>query len=113
MMTGWHGAKGRKIMAGNSRRGFLQESALGAAALALAGTSRGAKGANDRVTVGLIGCGGMGTAHLRQLVANADVNIAYVCDPDGKRLGTAAQAVEKASRPAARTVKDLRQILDD
>jgi predicted dehydrogenase len=94
------------------RRTILQGGALGAASVALlGGQTKGS--AEERVTVGVIGTGGMGGNHLRLLAARRDVDIAYVCDVDGKRLAEAASVVEKGSGKAPKAVKDLRQLLDD
>jgi predicted dehydrogenase len=94
------------------RRQVLAGGALGAAALAVGGVqTRGA--ADERVTVGLIGAGGMGSNHLRLLAARRDVDVAYVCDVDRDRLAQAVALVEKGAGTAPEGVKDLRQILDD
>ena len=85
---------------------------LGAAALALGGEQ--ARGSSARrVTVGLIGAGGMGSNHLRLLAGRRDVEVAYVCDVDRNRLAEAAAVVEKGSGKAPEAVNDLRQVLDD
>jgi predicted dehydrogenase len=93
-----------------NRREFLVQST--AAALAVAAPSK-ADAANDRITVGVIGCGGMGSGHARALAARKDVAVAYACDPDDKRSAAAAKSVETASGRAPKTVRDLRQVLDD
>lgn len=96
-----------------NRRSFLQAASASVVASTLAagmaGASRGS-GANDRLTVGLIGCGGRGVhdAGLFQNVPN--VEVAYVCDPDETRLTNAAQ---KFRVPRERAVTDLRRLLDD
>ncbi len=94
----------------STRRGFLTQSAVaGAAAAALASTAPArAFGANRRVRVGVIGCGGQGRAHIRALGSLADAELAYVCDPDEKRLAKAASLAE-----GAQAVTDLRRVLDD
>lgn len=95
-----------------SRRFILDRGALGMAALAFGGVP--AKGSIDRrVTIGLIGAGGMGSNHLRLLAARSDVDVAYVCDVDSDRLAEAVSVTEKASGKASKGVKDLRRILDD
>jgi predicted dehydrogenase len=100
-------------MTQSNRRDFLKESGLGVAgAVAWAGAAQGQQ-ASNRVIVGVIGCGGMGTAHTRLLAARKDVEVAYVCDPDEGRRAVAAKAVESGSGKAPRAVKDLRQVLDD
>jgi predicted dehydrogenase len=94
------------------RRTILQQGALGAAALSFGGIqARGS--AAERVTVGLIGAGGMGGNHLRRLADRKDVEVAYVCDVDRERLARGVTTVEKGSGRAPRGVTDLRRVLDD
>lgn len=66
------------------RRSFLQSIGLGAAGLAWNGmnarAARGSISPNEKITVGLIGCGGQGTAHMTHLVKRPDVEVAAVCD---------------------------------
>jgi predicted dehydrogenase len=94
------------------RRTILEGGALGAAALTFAGAQcRGS--AERRVTVGLIGAGGMGANHLRLLAARPDVEVAYVCDVDRDRLAEAAAAAERGSGRPPKSVTDLRHVLDD
>ncbi len=92
-----------------SRRRFLL-TAAGAAAFPLLAPAR-VWGANDRLTVGHIGVGGMGTAHLKNMKLfreEGDVNIAAVCDADENRLG---KAVEEAGGGVA-PYRDYRYILE-
>src|SRR5690242_4561 len=99
-------------MSTSGRRTFLKGAGLGAAALTLsAGAVRAAD--KQKVIVGVIGPGGMGMHHVRQLTARKDVEIAYVCDVDQNQLAKAAKHVESATKKTARAVKDLRQVLDD
>ena len=97
-------------MTSSSRRKFIHQSSLATGALAL--TSR-AVAAADKITVGIIGPGGMGSAHLRTLCNNPAVNIAYVCDVDEQRLARARATVEKAKGSAPKAVGDLRKVLED
>jgi len=76
----------------------------GAAALQWSGAVN-VIGANDKVVVGLIGCGGRG-----KKVAEDMGGVAYVCDPDEERLADAAKKLDVKS---ANAVTDLRRILDD
>ena len=51
------------------------------------------QGASDRLRVGVIGCGGMATHHMKKLVAMKDtdnVDVIGVCDVYDKRLDAAA-----------------------
>jgi predicted dehydrogenase len=94
------------------RRTILEAGALGAVALAFEGVPAHGQ-AGPRVTVGVIGAGGMGGNHLRLLAARRDVDVAYVCDVDRDRLAAAASVVEKGSGKAPEGAKDLRRVLDD
>lgn len=94
-----------------SRRDFLSTTALGAAGVAIAGApALGAAGVNDKVVVGLIGCGGRGPGVAKGFTGLPGVEVAYVCDPDEDRL---AEAAQKFSVKPGRAVSDLRRILDD
>ncbi len=96
-------------MAVRSRRRFLQDTALGfTAATLLANSKSRAAGANERVRVGVIGCGNQGKSHLRSLSSLKDAQIAYVSDIDKERL---AMGVEMSG--GATPVSDFRKILDD
>jgi len=101
---------------------ITRRDAIGAAGVALsamaaaepaAGQDAAPAATSDRFVVGVIGPGGMGTFHLKTLIANPQVDIAYVCDPDSTRAATAAKTVESAGRPAPKIVGDMRQVLDD
>ena len=98
-----------------TRRRFLGQAAgvLTAAATAqLAAQGTAAQGA-EPITVALVGCGGMGKAHLRLLAARKDVRVAFLCEPDAARLAQAVKLLEEAGQKAPRAVKDLREVLDD
>ncbi|MCU0874883.1 MAG: Gfo/Idh/MocA family oxidoreductase [Pirellulaceae bacterium] len=98
------------------RREFLKQSGLTAAASAAWSLSPGAvhaAGANQRIVAAVIGPGGMGSSHLRQLVDRQDVLVAYVCDVDANRLAAAAKMVQDATGQAPRAVKDMRECFDD
>ena len=67
-------------------------------------------GANDRLRIGVIGCGGMATGHMRALNAMKEGDncaIAGVCDVYSKRLD------EAAALTGGEKVTDYRRILDN
>ncbi len=67
-------------------------------------------GANERLRVGMIGCGGMATGHMKTLVKMKDsdnVEVAAVCDVFDKR----AQA--GAALTGGKIYKDYRALLED
>lgn len=98
-----------------NRREFLTSSGKGAAAITAFAWSASARAtsANDQLTVGIIGPGGMGSNHLNLLAANPQVKLAYLCDVDEKRLGDAVSTCDKLGGGKPRAVKDLRQVYDD
>jgi predicted dehydrogenase len=102
-------------MLSTNRRRFLKQTstvAVGTAVFGLARSTRGA-GANEKVIMGVIGPGGMGTNLLKSFAAQKDVEIAYVCDVDAQRLSTAAKNVENIASKAPKGVKDMRRIFED
>jgi len=93
------------------RRTFLKSTGTGVAGAAMLTTAlplARAQGANERVNVGLIGCGGRGIQVASAMGNQDDAAVRYVCDPDNRR---AAQA--KESTGAEFAVSDLRRMLDD
>ena len=77
-----------EVVMSNTRREFLEQSSTLAAATASAAwvfaseANADEKAKNDRLTVAVIGPGGMGMAHTNQLATNSAVRVAYVCDVD-------------------------------
>src|SRR5687768_1970516 len=76
-----------------SRRNFIKATTLGTGALAFGGlTPASILGANDRIRVGVIGCGGMGSGHLNSLVKRSEadnIQVIAVSDVYRKRLNRA------------------------
>jgi predicted dehydrogenase len=86
---------------------------LGAAASGVAWGVSTAASVQDKLVVGVMGTGGRGTEHARQFAKIPNVEVAYVCDVDEKRVQRAAAEVDKASGKAPKAVPDFRRILDD
>lgn len=99
-----------------SRRRFLQQSSAGVAAPLLgtlvAGDATRVLGANEKVRVGLIGCGGMGKGDLATFFLNSEVDCPVVCDVDDRQLAEAVQLVQSKRNHMPDTVKDFRRVLD-
>lgn len=98
-----------------SRRSFLATStglAMGAfAAPALSFTRR--FGAAERITMGVIGTGGMGTSHLHSLTGRKDADnvvVTRVCDVYRRRLNNAQKLIGGDSASAT---MEYREVLDD
>lgn len=100
-----------------NRRDALKR--LGGAAAAFAGwtlaaprPARARMGANDRIRIGVIGCGGMGTRHLEALAVNPNCEIAAVCDCFTPRYENGVGVVAKLSGKAPIGYQDFRRVLD-
>jgi predicted dehydrogenase len=108
-------------MTSTNRREFLKHTGQTAAAVTIAASCAKsaqnaepkATSANERPVVAVIGTGGMGMAHVRQLAANREVRLAYVCDVDERRSQDAAKTAESAGAAVPVVEKDLRRVLDD
>lgn len=94
-----------------NRRRFLQSSAtLATAAAVWPGT---AFGANEKVVIGFMGLGGRGSGLLRMFAEREDVEIAWLCDADQRRLAGPKRVVEDAKRGSPKLAQDFRQMLED
>ena len=100
-----------------SRRGFLDRSIKGGFSLALGaagvGTAPKAVAAGDKVVVGVMGVGGRGTFLTGVFASRPDVEIAYICDVDAKRLPRAVKVVEDKKGKTPKTVGNFQRILED
>jgi predicted dehydrogenase len=98
-----------------NRRQFLGASAAAGVAgtLALAGEERKVA-ANDKITVALVGCGGMGRADLHDFMKCPEVEVVALCDPDPGQIKGALEDVKKAKRPTEKiqAEKDFRRVLE-
>ena len=98
------------------RRDFL----IGAGAALTTSLFTGAvKGANDRISVAVIGMGRMGMSNLGVAMKQPNVEIAAVCDVYQPHLEKAVAATARGAngqpdgRKAARAVTDFREVLAD
>jgi len=77
-------------MKGITRRDFMKASIIAGATLPF---SR-ARGANDRIRVGVVGLGGRGIgAHIPSFENQKDVSVVAVSAPDRQRMGKAAKTI--------------------
>ena len=98
--------------ASTNRREFLQAASAGVAAAAALSPAavRAANAANDKLIVGLVGCGGRGTHDATLFKNTPNVELAYACDVDASRRENIAKNL---GLPTSRIVTDMRRILDD
>ena len=99
---------------GTSRRDFLKSVGGGLAVGLTASNYRALAGVgpNERIQVGFIGLGTMGTARLKQFMEHDDIDVAAICDLDEKHLNRALAEVEKVRGRKPKAFHDFRQLLD-
>ncbi len=73
-----------------------------------------AKGANNKVVLGLVGAGGRGTRLILEFYKSCpDIEVKYICDVDATRGGYAMQELKKMQGYEPHRVKDMRRVYDD
>src|SRR5574340_519588 len=90
-------------MTGITRRSLLRGTAT---AMAAASYSR-VMGANDKINLGLIGCGGRGRSVMGAFAGTKQVNVTAVCDVYGERIDRALQIAS-----GAKSFTDHRKVLE-
>jgi predicted dehydrogenase len=99
-----------------NRRAFLKRAGLGAM-VAGAGPSALSQskvaGANDRIRIGLIGCGGMGNGDLKDFLKVKGIELVALCDVDQERISkTQATTAAEAGQKAELLTQDFRKLID-
>ncbi len=107
----------RSAVSSVTRREFMRKAALTAGAVALTGpfirsTRAGEPGPNDKIRLGLIGCGGQGCRDLQFFLDNPEVDCPVVCDVDAGHLADGVKICTGEGRPQPATEKDFRRVLE-
>lgn len=92
------------------RREFLATAGI----LATAGLQQSPASAQNEkkpMAVALIGCGGMGSSHLKLLVKNPKVKVIALSDADSTRLAEAVKTVTDSGHEKPMATDDMRQVL--
>ena len=104
-----------------NRRQFLQRSAVAAGAVIAAPTiipstalgADGATAASERITVGVIGCGGRGQHVMRAFMANSDAHVVAVCDCFKEKRDQAKGVVDQTyGNSDCKTYVDMLELID-
>ncbi len=97
-----------------TRRDVLKTAGSIGAAAAIPAWAKASKqvSANDKLVIGLIGCGGMGASNMRTLMGHADVEIAALCDVDYNRIPGDYKDVEKKYGKKPEVYRDYRKMLE-
>jgi len=94
-----------------TRRKFVKSSL--AAGITLALPFSRVRGANERLRVGLIGCGGRGIgSHLPSFENQNGVSVVAVCDADRERMAKVAKLVEAKYRHKVEQYVDMRKLIE-
>lgn len=105
-----------------TRRGFLKATSSAVASVGLASVLRTRSaaaadrviGANDRITIGVIGSGGRGTAVMGMCMNEPNIHIKTVCDLAEFRIrGAIGASSKQTGGPAGGLFGDYRPLLDD
>lgn len=67
---------------------------------------------NDKIVFGLIGCGGMGAANMRNFMGHADADVAALCDVDLSRVPNDFNDVQKKYGRKPEVYTDYRKMLE-
>jgi predicted dehydrogenase len=68
---------------------------------------------NSRIVLGLIGCGGMGSANMKALMDKDDVEVAALCDVDDNRMTGDINTVRAKYEKKPAVYKDYRKMLEN
>jgi predicted dehydrogenase len=75
------------------------------------GASRRRTGANDKIVLGLIGCGGQGAGNMLRMMFFSEIHVAALCDVDDARMVKDIRDVTRRYGAPA-IYKDYRKLLD-
>src|SRR5262245_32380707 len=78
-----------------------------------AASARRVHGANERIGAAVVGVNGMGSFHVKTLIARADVRVVALCDVDRDVVTRVAKTAKDAGRTDPGLIEDFRKVLDD
>ena len=99
----------------HSRRDFLKKTVTAGAVTVVAPTIIPSKvfGANDRINAAVLGVNGRGKSHISGLMAQKDVRVTTLCDPDMNLLKTRQASFKETYGHDVALQQDLRRVMDD
>ncbi|MBY0513505.1 MAG: Gfo/Idh/MocA family oxidoreductase [Gemmataceae bacterium] len=107
-------------MARVTRRSFVKHTLAAAATVTVAGTKSSGKvlGANETIRIAIAGLNGRGGSHVDEFTnpkkdVMKAVEVAYLIDPDTRTYKGRIDQLAKNGRPAPKTEKDVRRVLED
>jgi len=97
-----------------SRRNFIKQSATAAAAITIPSIIPAhAFGANDRINAAVLGVNGRGKSHINGFMAQKDVEITHLCDPDLIVAKERQKMIKDKFSKDVALEQDLRKIYDN
>jgi predicted dehydrogenase len=69
--------------------------------------------ANEKIVVGVMGCGGRGYVLTDRITRMPDIEVKYLCDPDQRRYSGVVGVMMENGRKRPETIQDFRRMLDD
>src|SRR4051812_27735466 len=103
-------------MARLTRRDFINGSlSVIGAGFAIGGTKSSGRiiGANDTIRLAVAGLNGRGGAHIDEFAPMKGVQVVCLIDPDSRTFDKSVKQVERKGGNTPKTVKDVRQALED
>lgn len=98
----------------HSRREFIKKSATAAAVLTIPTIIPAhAFGANDRINAAILGLNGRGKSHVSGLMAQNNVQVVTLCDPDMNILNASLKSFKEKYSKEVALEQDLRRVMED
>lgn len=103
-----------------SRRDFIRNAALGTAALSVGGILPGFSsksygrivGANEKIVVSMMGVNSRGKSLARNFAAQANCEVAHICDVDSRAIITCMEAIKDRQTVVPKAFGDFRKSLE-
>ncbi|WP_268035918.1 Gfo/Idh/MocA family protein [Algoriphagus sp. PAP.12] len=99
----------------DSRRSFIKKSVVAGTAAMVAPTIIPSKafGANDRINAAVLGLNGRGKSHVQGFMAQDNVEITHICDPDMNILKERQKDIKDKYGKDVALEQDIRRIIDN
>ncbi|MEO9892142.1 Gfo/Idh/MocA family oxidoreductase [Aurantibacter sp.] len=99
----------------STRRSFIKKTAVASSAVITAPTiiSASVFGANDRINAAVLGVNGRGKSHIKSFMAQDNVRITHLCDPDMNLLRERQKSFKETYNKDVSLEQDLRKIMDN
>ncbi|PZX49616.1 Gfo/Idh/MocA family protein [Algoriphagus chordae] len=99
----------------SSRRSFIKKTAIAGSATIVLPTiiPASAFGANDRINAAVLGLNGRGKSHVQGFMAQKDVQVTTLCDPDMNILRDRQKTFKEEYNLDVALEQDIRRVMDD